>query len=268
MLHCHRAIIVPPESGFSHWWLSKWGNWSIDNNNPEVVSLFVDDLLKSKKIELWKLERDKLESIILNERPENYNQLIQCIYLAFGTNNTEVKVIADKNNYYIKHLDDLPKIWPDAKYLHIVRDGRDVACSYLDVLKLNSNSPYKPNFPENIVQIAEEWERNNLAIDGFLKQNGRESLMIKYEDLVINSYKTLSNVCEFLEIEFDDQMLSYYSPLSENYQEPTELLDWKMKTLESPDKNRIKRYLNELTVIDIENFNRVASTSLRSFGYL
>jgi hypothetical protein len=268
MLQNNKAIVAPPESGFSHWWLSKWGSWGKENNDEETVSLFVDDVLGSRKIELWKLECSYLKSIILYEKPNNYNELTQCIYLAYGLNYEDVKVIADKNNYYIKHLDDLPKIWPNAKYLYIIRDGRDVACSYLDVSMLNSKSPYKPIFPKTIGQIAEEWEKNNLSIEEFLAKSRRESLMIKYEDLVLNPTNTLLEICKFLNVEFDNQMLSYYESSSQNNQEPSELLDWKTKTMEKPDGNRVKRFLKDLGGQEIEVFNKVAAHSLHHFGYL
>lgn len=267
MLHNHKSIVSPPESGFSHWWLSKWGNWEAQDNTLQKISYFVDDIFKSKKIELWKLNKDTLLSIIYKEKPENYGQLIQCVYLAFEKNYSDVEVIADKNNYYIKHLKDLPKIWPNAKYLHIVRDGRDVACSYQEVTQLNSNSPYKPQLPATIAEIASEWESNNFAINQFTSSMGHNSFLVKYEDLILNTKETLLSICEFLKIAFDEQMLNYYNVSSENKQEPNETLEWKKKTLESPDNNRIKRYLKDLNESDIKAFNQVALESLKYFGY-
>jgi hypothetical protein len=268
MLQNHKAIAAPPECGFSHWWLSKYGAWCAADNTNEKISFFLDEIFSSKKIELWKLNKDEVSSIILQEKPENYSELVQCIYLAYKKVYSEVDVIADKNNYYIHHLDDLPQIWPNAKYLHIIRDGRDVACSYSEVTKLDSKSPYKPNFPVSMAEIAAEWENNNIAINTFANVKGRTSLLIKYEDVVTQTYETLLSICRFLEIEFDEQMLDYYKATGDNNQEPNETLDWKRKTLEKPDNNRIKRYLKDLTPVEIATFNENARTALPLFGYV
>lgn len=268
MLQNHKAIIAPPECGFSHWWLPKYAEWASTDNTIEKISIFLDDIFSSKKIELWKLNKDEVLSIILKEKPENYNELVQCIYLAYKKDYSEVDVIADKNNYYIHHLDELPQIWPNAKYLHLIRDGRDVACSYSEVTKLDSKSPYKPNLPVSIAEIAAEWENNNIAINTFANVKGRTSLLIKYEDVVTQTYETLLRICGFLEIEYDEQMLNYYKATGENNQEPNETLDWKRKTLEKPDNNRIKRYLKDLTTVEITTFNENASTALQLFGYV
>ncbi len=267
MLQNHKAIIAPPESGFSHWWLPKYAAWASTDNTIEKISIFLDDIFSSKKIELWKINKEFVLSIILKEEPANYNELVQCIYLAYKKEYNKVEVIADKNNYYINHLDDLPRIWPKAKYLHLIRDGRDVACSYSEVTRLDSHSPYKPKLPVSISEIAEEWQRNNLAIHTFLQAGQRASLMIKYEDVISNTSETLSRICEFLEIEFDEKMMDYYKATAENNQEPSETLDWKMKTLEKPDNNRIKRYMKDLSQVEISTFNENASKALQFFGY-
>ncbi|MGB0789818.1 MAG: sulfotransferase, partial [Marinirhabdus sp.] len=55
MLNQHSSIVAPPESGFSLWWLHKYGNWCKADNAPQKINGFIDDVLSSRKIETWHL---------------------------------------------------------------------------------------------------------------------------------------------------------------------------------------------------------------------
>src|SRR5690606_14260941 len=117
-------------------------------------------VLSSKKIETWHLDPEVLQALVAERRPMSYADLVDCVYLAYSDGPAHIQIVADKNNYYINHLEDLPQIWNDASFIHLVRDGRDVACSYLEVGQLASTSPYKPRFPKELSEIAREWSLN------------------------------------------------------------------------------------------------------------
>jgi len=267
MLHQHSEIAAPPESGFAHWWHPKYKDWSeSDNNNHNKIEKFVRDISISKKIETWELNFDHLLELITKERPENYASLISLVYMSYKKGNN-VRAIIDKNNYYINHLEDLPLVWPDATYIHLVRDGRDVACSYLDIEKLNSTSKYKPQLSTNLLDIAREWSQNNKKIKLFGEQISTKILTIRYEDLVKYPKETLDSTCSFLNLPFDKKMLSYYQKHSKELTEPLATLDWKIKTKEKPDISRIYRYQRHLTKQQIESFNGEAHEMLSYYKY-
>lgn len=266
MLNSHPAIAAPPESGFLHWWYPKYKYWNAeDSQSTEKVLCFIDDILTSKKIETWCIDKNKLVEFIHERKPLSYSELGSLVYIFWAmTNRKSPYVIVDKNNYYIHHLNDLISIWPDAKFIFLIRDGRDVACSYLDIEKLETTSPYKPVLPTTIKTIAEEWQRNNSNIYEFLNTLPKERWrMIKYEDIVMNTRIALIELVSFLNLEFSEQMLLYY--LANN--EPASTMDWKKKTLEKPDVLNIGRYKSRLKPDDVELFNRIASPMLNFTGY-
>ena len=267
MLNSHPKIVSPPECGFLHWWYAKYKDWDKKkSSSQEKVEYFVEDVLQSKKIETWNLEQESLVKAILDRTPSNYAQLCLIVYLEYARiRKSEPEVIVDKNNYYIHHLDVLEKIWPDALYIHLIRDGRDVACSYLDVKELNSTSPYKPKLSTNISEIAQEWNLNNLHIERFVNRRPvEERIKVRYEDLVSEPEDSLKNLCKLLEIPFSSKMLNYFL----YNDEPRSTSDWKLKTFKKPDKQNIGRYKNKLTESEISQFNIVAEESLKRSGYL
>ena len=267
MLNQHSEIVAPPECGFLQWWYPIYKDWTEKDNFSNRLELFLSDLFSSKKIETWELNREKLKNFIIAKNPADYGALVACVYLSYESQPDNIRVIADKNNYYISHIPELKAIWPDAKYIHLIRDGRDVACSYIDVDKLKTISPYKPTLPVNIEQIALEWIENNTAIAQLNKENTENFLLVKYEDIIVQTQKALTEVCAFLELNFEFNMLDYYRQKDAGKTEPIQTLDWKKKTQEKPDHKKINRYKFDLTEEQIKLFNRVAIKELKFYGY-
>ena len=269
MLNAHPKVISPPECGFLHWWFAKYKDWNDLSNTSNQIDIFINDLKSSKKITNWYLDFEKLKQRIIDIKPQDYATLGEIIYLLFAEQKDKNPIlIADKNNYYINHLNDLNEIWPTAKYILVVRDGRDVACSYINMEKLVTDSPYKPILSTDISTIAREWVANNKKCIDFINSlNSTRSFIVRYEDIVTNPKLFLTKVCNFLGIDFDKEMLTYYIKNIELQDEPISTLDWKLKTLESPDKNNIGKHKKELSEANCNEFNAIATSLLQKFNY-
>lgn len=266
MLNAHPLIVSPPESGFLQWWYQKYKHWtSEDSRSVSSVEQYVVDLLSSKKMETWNLEKGELINLITKDCPPNYDKLSESAYKLYAIKNgVNPSVIVDKNNYYINHLTDLNQIWPEAYYIYIIRDGRDVACSYIDLADVRSDSPYKPSLSQEIESIAREWNKNNLNVYNFLSnKKGLNWLMIRYEDLVQRPSECLERLMDFVDIGFSDRMLEYYL----YNDEPAQTMDWKIKTLSKPDPSSIGRYLRQLSPNEITKFEEIAAESLSLGNY-
>ena len=171
MLNHHPEILVPPESGYIQWWYSKYRNVTQTQLNDKLFRKnLIEDILSSKKIETWHIQKEQLEYCFNKLEPTNYSEVCQAVAICYSKSiNKTPKILGDKNNYYINHLSELIDIFPEAKYIHIVRDGRDVACSYLDLHSNSSKSAYKPKLPNEIIDIAKEWSNNCSSIENFFQ---------------------------------------------------------------------------------------------------
>ncbi|WP_026934161.1 sulfotransferase family protein [Christiangramia echinicola] len=270
MLTSHPNICIPPECGFIQWWYSKYKNWSkTDSTNEIRVTSYIEDLKSSKKIETWNLDFSDLHKLIVKSMASNYAELSFCVLQQFcSQQNKNAIYLGDKNNYYIHHLDIIREIYPTAKYLAIVRDGRDVACSYKNLKNLKSTSKYKPILPTEIGEIAEEWRENNLKLLNFGEMIGTKNFtFIRFEDLLTNSEGTLQSICSFLQIDYNIEMLKYAENNINNKIEPDKLVDWKKKTFLPPDSSSIGKYKYELTRNEIETFQSVNSDLIDLLGY-
>lgn len=266
----HPSITVPPESCFMEWWYEKYKDWSINDSQSRLrVDDYCKDLISSKKFETWNFNIDFYKDVIREHQPENYSELIALVYISFGIQNKKSLLAwGDKNNYYLNKTSLINKLYPNAKYIHLVRDGRDVAVSYLGLKNLKSESKYAPKLPNTITEIANEWNKNNKILLSFFNSISENRILrIRYEDLIQNIKKECLRITSFLTVPFDDNMLDYYKINNLKTLEPKEMLDWKKKTLEKPDKKNIKKYKNELSNSEIDLFSSIAKESLKAFDY-
>ena len=271
ILTSHSQILIPPECGFIIWLHRRYADWQLtDNDTQSRLGSFLDDLFLCKKYDTWMLDRSIIEEQIALHRPENYAELCAVIYIAFGIKSRKRCVIwGDKNNFHLNHLEELHCLYKNARFLHIVRDGRDVACSYREVMVAKSNSPYAPNLETNITNIALEWSANVMKIDSFISLKQQESCMtIRYEDLVLQPISSVKNICGWLGMPYEAGMLDYYKHNKNKKIEPDLTMDWKMRTLQPISDDTVGRYANLLSNKEQEEFSTVAARALRRFSYI
>jgi hypothetical protein len=270
MLTCHPEICIPPECGFAQWLYGKYKNWQLGPKSYKFIAKdFVNDLKNSKKIETWNLNFREIEKQISSQQPECYADLVYTVYLQFMLQTKiNASILGDKNNYYIKHLDILNSIFPNASYLFIVRDGRDIACSYRGLHKIKTKSIYKPVLPTAIDKIAAEWSRNNKAAVNFLSAIDRQRWhAITYEELIKKPENTLNRICSWLNIAFSTEMLDFHKHNRELKIEPIQTLDWKTKTLQPLDPQNIGKFRINLSPSEIMRFEEISFEMMKHFSY-
>lgn len=109
----------------------------------------------------------------------------------------------DKTPPYIHSIPEILTLYPDAKFIHLIRDGRDVAISYVE---MESMRCYDPDFYWTLAMRRRRTYLNSSYAGQILE--------VKYEDLVTSPEPTLRSVCGFLEEEFEPGMLNW-QPLTD-----------------------------------------------------
>ena len=101
------------------------------------------------------------------------------------------------------HMRMLAEQFPEARFIHLVRDGRDVMLSLRD----------QPFAPSSFTGVAEYWagrvERARQAGERLGPGRYRE---LRYEDLVADPERELGRLCEFVELEYRPEMLHTATP--------------------------------------------------------
>lgn len=167
--------------------------------------------------------------------------------------------LGEKTPHHWQHLDRITQVFPDARVIHIHRDPRDVLASFF------SRSWW---WIDSTWRSARYWKRTletAIQTDGRL---GDRHLLLRYEDLALDTNTTLERVCAFLGVETEPAMLqpAYESA---NYHGQVRLDDDPRTDPTGPVvRNRVGTYTNKLTPFQIRLIERTIGTPmLRRLGY-
>jgi hypothetical protein len=181
----------------------------------------------------------------------------------------------DKTPRYVLDMELIQRLLPEVHFIHVLRDGRDVALSVIRERKRPSFSPQAMS--DAIRKGAEHWvgkiteARRQADILRFYRE-------VRYEDLVLDSESTLKGICEFIELPWNDVMLEYYKTAEQRLAELVTFNPRKVKSIEehrarhsltrrAPDASRIGRWKKEMNNSDRQTFEAIAGAILSELGY-
>ena len=237
ILNSTNESVFPPECGFIQWLYPKYKDWHSD----KIID-FVKDVLESKKMEGWNLKYEPLVLYIALSNPKSYSEACYLVYKYYGElSGKDVKVWGDKNNYYIHHLDTISEIYPNAKYIWLKRNPKDVCASYLKVNELSDDIQYKPKVSNDIDDIFNEIKENYTKIEEFLKNiDDSNKILVNFEDIITKDDKILNELGSFVGIDISKAMFNFDKKIY--FDEPEITMAWKGKTKEKLDASYIDTY--------------------------
>lgn len=193
LLRDHLGVAFGTESQFIpdyHRMLSRYGSLEQEENLRRLI----DDLLKerwfqrSHKFNAFQLDADTIISAV---EEKTYAGVLNAIFGLFAKH-LQMARWGDKTPAYIHHLDLIHELFPNAKYIYLVRDGRDVAISVI-------KSYFGPN---NIHTAALEWKDTIEKGDRFVESlPPNQVCCLRYEDIVGDPIGSFKSLVAFLGIE-------------------------------------------------------------------
>ena len=137
---------------------------------------------------------------------KNLKALINDLFTAIAINQGKSYFI-EQTPWYGQDLQTLELLFPKAKYIHLVRDGRDVALSF-------ARTPW---WHKDLEQNLRRWTKETKKIIEDSKTLDQKNIiLIKYEDLVVNPERTLTQVCNFLNVPYCKELLNPKKYISYN----------------------------------------------------
>lgn len=218
ILDSHPRTAIMQEAGwFGTWYEHRIG---ITLEGFATAELIPNILRTSKNIDLGVSEAELLK-LAGNGNQVLYQDFISAIFDGFGAARKK-HLVGSKNPDYLRHLGTLHKLWPKAKYIHIIRDGRDVCLCASDRWKNSDVQGFPFLLYEKPDRIFDEWKEDPVIttalwwewVVGLGRDFGRSLgpemyYEMRYEDLVSRPRGECVALCEFLEIPFDDAMLRH-----------------------------------------------------------
>jgi hypothetical protein len=174
--------------------------------------------------------------------------------------------LLEQTPWYGQHIPTLTKLFPGAKFIHVIRDGRDVAISF-------ARTPW---WSKDVLANLSRWEQEVSVIlrDTSLYLRTDQVHLVRYEDLVLSPEKTIKEICPFLEINYESEMLDsskyfrYESLLKENPKvySSQELQQWESSSKTPTFSGSIKAWSRQNTV-DFGMTTRNVNALLGKLGY-
>ena len=176
----------------------------------------------------------------------------------------------DKTPLYCLEIDSIRRVIPEARFVHIIRDGRDAALSLRRMW-------FSPGW--KIGTQAEYWRK--CVMSARLAGTGHpDYLEVRYEELILKTRETLEAICSFVGLEYEDGMLSYYDRTPERLKEhkgrilpngttlsQSERIQQQQRTTGPPDPSCIFAWRSEMSIEDKARFKLVAGDLLKDLGY-
>jgi hypothetical protein len=260
LFDAHPNVQIPWECQFILNLYPKYGK--LEHWNTETLEQFYADLLQQWQFSAWNTDHEKLKSDILGCKGENtYTSVCQAVYLnhiSFYPKD-EIRLIGDKNHGYTIYTHRLKKLFPDAKFIYILRDYRD-----------NFESVRNVDFEMPVVSlVVYKWKyfyRKALQAE---RQYPESFYFIRYEDLVTDPELHFNKLCEFLGIPFAPEVFDFYKmkdKAREKY--PADILEKHHKSLFNPvNTSRIGRWQKSMTTRQIHIADQVAGAFAERAGY-
>jgi hypothetical protein len=152
----------------------------------------------------------------------------------------------DKSPSYIERVPLLKEHFPNAKFVLIVRDVRDYCLSINTI------------WGKNKKRAAQRWTDSMLNVCETLQSTNTSSIIVKYEDLIEMPKTVMADICKFLHLEFEPEMLELSRPVEKN----GSLGD--TKSIVVANKNK---YCSAMSDDERNTIEKIAKEALDHFGY-
>ncbi len=261
LFDAHPNVIMPFESPFIWVLRNKYGKrkyWT-----KKHLTSFYHDLYKTNwKFKLWPVDKEKLLSDLLSlEGKTDYLTVCKCVHANYISTfqKKEIKWIGDKNPKYSIRLKTIEKMFPEVRYVHIIRDYRDHLYSMLKVNFLGSVIP----------EILYQWKYSARTVESFRKKNPEKIISIRYEELAKEPERVFGEICRFLNIPYEPSVLDFYKHEQEIKNSlDAGLLDKFQKSLFNPiNTGRIKNWEGKLNEQIIKMADTIVGKYAERNGY-
>lgn len=231
MFNAHPEMAIVPKTQLVFDLVSQSGNNQISSRQ------FFKKLNKHPQWPNFNISRD-----VFKQRLDAINQFsstdgLRIFYQLFAENSNK-KRCGDETPSHDHHMLDIATMLPEARFIHIVRDGRDVAVSQQKKV---------PGIEKDIETLANYWiwrirdtRRQGQQVPHYIE--------VRFEDLVEDTVKTIKKICDFVELPFSQQML-----------EPGH---------KASNKEMIGAWRSEMLPGERSKFEAIAGDLLRDLGYL
>lgn len=173
-----------------------------------VTPRLLERLLRPNRLKSLQIGEAELRRALAGSAGVHFSTFVTGLFDRYGEREGKA-LVGDKSPGYVRYLPTLHELWPQAKFVHIIRDGRDVCLSVLDWGKGATRFATFEDDPFTTIGVWWEWYVR-LGREGGIQVGHDLYHEVRYESLVVEPEQEIAQLCEFLGIPFDPSMLRFF----------------------------------------------------------
>jgi hypothetical protein len=252
MLHSHARIAIPPENRFVLPTYQRRRSFG-DLTRPDNRRALARSIVGQAKFGDLGLDPDEIVDAIVAAQP-TVGSALGTVFQRYAAKFGKPRW-GDKRPAYLRSLDVVLRLFPDAQIINIVRDGRDCVASLKEM-------PWRQR---SLNEWITSWAR---AVD----EGNRAARMldpttyhqVRYEDLVSDPEPHLRKLCAFLEEEYDPAMAE---PSGAAAVAVPAYKTWHSRTHGAVTTERVRSWSQRLTTEELALCEAALGDRLVSCGY-
>jgi hypothetical protein len=255
MLHAHQDIAFLPETHFFRHYIARpYSRWKHERNGAET---FQSTLVSDEEYQRANIPAEELLAPFLNNACSFSLTAVYTRLLRLYRDREEVSVIGEKDPRLIDYLPQLRHAFPGARILHIVRDPRDVLLSR----RKAEWSAGRPDWLHVMTCSAQMHQGRKQGHRSF----GSRYMEVRYEDLLTEPERILSQVAKHVGVEYSNAMLTFQHSAEELVHESER--GWKEETTGPLLRDNTGKWRDGLTSWQICLTERVRRKTFEWFKY-
>lgn len=267
MLDAHRELTIPPETHFVPDLIK------VAKDPAATPEQLIEPLITNRTWRDFGISREQILERMSAVAPGDPGAAVRAFFETYAARQGKPRW-GDKTPRYMLSVQRIGRALSEAKFIHLIRDGRDVALSQSS-RALNEQPPP--------AEQAERWvKRIHKSRQQAHALKGARYVEARYEDLVRDPETALRRICQFTELDWDPGMLGYHERAAERLtemagelrpeggharQEAGYRLDNHAPTTKPPDPTKLDKWRREMDPTDLAAYNEVAGETLRELGY-
>lgn len=259
MVNAHPQIAIIHESH----WITRFIKKGIGVTRDGLVTAdMIPALCNHHRFHLLKISRKEIEELVNVDRPLNYSEFVAEIFNRFGSDAGK-PVVGDKTTGgYVRNIGILHALWPNARVVHLIRDGRSVCLSMLNWPKAHKAAARYPTWktdPAATTALWWKWHIQRGRAGG--ARAGRNYLEMSYESFVSNPGEECRRLCTFLDLPYESAMLRFNEGRERNEEALSPNRAWRSPT------TGLRDWRTQMKPRDLEMFEAIAGDVLTELGY-
>jgi hypothetical protein len=209
IVDAHSQIAMTPET---HWIPTFFEDRDCTTADGRVLPAIVARLAQYRTFPRLDIDESELAGLLDSRENPSYADFVADLFDLYG-NLRGKRLVGDKTPGYVRCIRLLHSLWPHAKFVHLIRDGRDVCLSAMNWRrKIGKLAERFTTWNEDPVSTAALWWEWHVRLG---QEAGRllgpeHYREVRYECLVRSPAEECAALARFLQIPFEEQMLSFH----------------------------------------------------------